>query len=158
MLHLTAFNFRNEMQIKLTPYAAAEAGGVSTWRSRPSAVSQPANKLKKIPFETQLLPLPLPFQLHRLPLACITSPRRSSSAGSVKCKLNRTALEVNFTCISVAISACGSYCTSPRLQCCWHLAPNYLYSTLTAATGWSPAAPFTEIIPTLLVSILRLVY
>lgn len=77
-----------------------QAGAVSTCRSRPSAVTQPANKQKKIPFETGLASL---HHWHAL------QARRTFSAAGVECKLNRAALGVNFTCISVAISACGTW-------------------------------------------------
>lgn len=120
-----------------------QAGAVSTCRSRPSAVTQPANKQKKIPFETGLASL---HHWHAL------QARRTFSAAGVECKLNRAALGVNFTCISVAISACGTWppagTGAAEREGQWHLAPNYLCSTLSLPSpAWSPARlPF--ILPT----------
>lgn len=69
--------------------------------------------------------------------------RTTFSAGGVECKLNRAALGVNFTCISVAISACGTWGKGQRGSGeagRWHLAPNYLCSTLSQPSpAWSPA-------------------
>lgn len=117
-----------------------QAGAVSTCRSRPSAVTQPANKQKKIPFETGYQCwLASLHHWHAL------QARRTFSAAGVECKLNRAALGVNFTCISVAISACGTWppagTGAVREGGAMALSPELLmqHSLSQPSPAWSPA-------------------